>query len=261
VGGLVPASWVRIPPSPLISTQGTSPGASELSAAVLRRARAAGAAPDPELESLVARLQEVDPTLIEGDAARIAFWINLYNARLLHRLARRPVSGSMALRPRLFSATSYRVGERTYTLDEIEHGILRRNRRPPYRPRRPFRRSDPRLAAAPSRLDPRIHFALNCGARSCPPVTEYGPDSLQRELEAATRAYLEAETTIDPEAGRVELPRLMRLYRGDFGGREEQLEFAAARLPRLAQLRSGPAGLKVGYGRFDWRAERPAGAS
>ena len=88
-----------------------------------------------------------------------------------------------------------RVGGQGYSLDAIEHGVLRLNARPPYRLRRPFAAGDPRRGAAPSRLDPRIHFALNCGARSCPPIRAYGAAELDPELERTTSGYMRAETS------------------------------------------------------------------
>jgi Protein of unknown function, DUF547 len=105
----------------------------------------------------------------------------------------------------------------------------------------------------PSRIDPRIHFALNCGARSCPPIRDYEPEALDAQLELATRAYLEAETVLEPDRGRVRLPRLLRLYAADFGDRARQLEFASRYLPQLAALlRETDAGIGVRYSRFDW---------
>ena len=103
-------------------------------------------------------------------------------------------------------------------------------------------------------LDPRIHFALNCGARSCPPVRAYDRERLDDQLELATRAYLAAETEFDPDSGRVRLPRLMRIYRVDFGDRPEQLRFAARYLPQLGEwLEGGTEPRRVAYRGFDWR--------
>lgn len=112
---------------------------------------------------------------------------------------------------------------------------------------------------APSRIDPRIHFALNCGARSCPPIRAYDPSSLDAQLESAVEAYLATETSLDHDRRRVSLPRLMRIYRADFGRRDGQLRFASARLPRLAEWLDRTDRLRVAYGRFDWRvAARPS---
>ena len=238
----------------LSSEREADPGS--LSQAVLSEARSLETAEQcPRLNRLTARLNGVEPSLIEGDAARIAFWVNLYNALLLHRLCQRPVRGSIRRHVRMFAKAGYQVGGRVYSLDLIEHGLLRGNRRPPIGLRRPLRKADPRLVAAPSRTDPRIHFALNCGARSCPPVQTYRAEELDEQLDAATRAYLAAETEIDPARSRVTLPHLMRLYSADFGSRPEQLRFAARYLPELAtQLAEAVGRIRVRYGRFDWTA-------
>jgi hypothetical protein len=237
-------------------TEPASIDAAQLSERILGEARALSSPQRcADLDALTGLLPGVDPAAIAGDRARAAFWLNLYNALLLHRLCLKPVRGSILRQLRLFSKVAYDVGGRPYTLNVIEHGLLRGNRRPPYQLRRLLARSDPRLAAAPSRPDPRIHFALNCGARSCPPIRAYVPADLDAQLELATRAYLEAETAVDPERCRVELPRLMRLYAADFGDREEQLEFVADRLPELAEIRDrGCPRPRVRYGRFDWTA-------
>jgi hypothetical protein len=204
------------------------------------------------LEALAGQLHGVEPGRIAGDAARIAFWANLYNALMLHCLCLRPLRGNLLWHLRLFDRIAYRVGAHDYPLNLIENGLLRANRRAPFRPRRPLRRRDPRLCAAVSAVDPRIHFALNCGARSCPPIRVYDPESLDDQLELATRAYLEGETHLDPNRGRIRLPRLMRIYAADFGGRDEQLRFAAARVPQLAERLGGGERITISYGRFDW---------
>ena len=153
----------------------------------------------------------------------------------------------------MFRRCAYRVGGLNYPLDAIEHGLLRGNARPPYSLRRALGRGDPRLAAAPSAPDPRIHFALNCGARSCPAPRTYEPARVAGQLEEATRIYLEAECEIDRAGGAVVLPGLMKLYRADFGGSAAQLGFAAAHLPgEAAWLRENASRLRVRYARFDW---------
>jgi hypothetical protein len=225
-----------------------------LSRQILTEARALrGPEQCAQLDALTGQLHGLQPERIDGDGARIAFWANLYNALVVHCLFLRPLRGSLLLHLRLFDRVAYRVGRHSYSLNLIEHGVLRANRRPPYRLRRPLRASDPRLAVGPSAIDPRIHFALNCGARSCPPIRAYEPESLNEQLDAATWAYLETGTRLEPERRRVMLPRLMRLYAADFGDRDEQLRFAARYLPLLADwLGERTARIRVAYGRFDW---------
>jgi len=227
-----------------------------LSQAILGEARAT-TSPDGcgPLDDLSGQLRGIRPQELEGDEARIAFWVNLYNALLLHRLCQKPIHGNVLMHFRLFGGVAYEVGGHRYTLNVIEHGLLRRNRRPPLQVRRPLGGADPRLAAAPARPDFRIHFALNCGARSCPPVRQYDPAKLDAQLETATRAYLQAETTVDAAHCQVELPGLMRLYRRDFGSSNEQLEYAARYMPDAGAV-LGACGdrAEVGYRRFDWTA-------
>ncbi len=213
------------------------------------------------LDRLTAQLHGVDPDGLAGDSERIAFWANLYNALILHCLCLRPLKGSLLRHLRMFDRIAYGVGGHDYPLNLIEHGVLRGNRRPPFRVRRLLGQSDPRLAAAVSSVDPRIHFALNCGARSCPPIRAYDPEVLEDQLELSTRSYLEAETQIEVERCRIKLPRLMRLYRADFGSRDEQLAFAAAHVPGVREcLERRSRTPRVRYSKFDWTVTPPRSA-
>jgi hypothetical protein len=202
-------------------------------------------------------VNDVDPLALEGDAARISFWVNLYNRRLRESLAERPRSGHLLRHRGLFRRETFDVGGLEYTLDVVEHGVLRRNARPPYSLRRLLRDGDPRLRAAPSRLDPRIHFALNCGARSCPPIRTYSAEGLDAELEEATWAYVSAESRVDRERGELVLPGLVKLYRADFGTDLDLAELASRSLASedAAWIRERDGEVLLGFTRFDWRLE------
>lgn len=77
--------------------------------------------------------------------------------------------------------------------DDIEHGILRSNAiapasigallKLPFLARPQFKKGDPRREYVVSPVDPRIHFALVCGAKSCPPIKLYTPDNLDEGLQ------------------------------------------------------------------------------
>jgi hypothetical protein len=47
-------------------------------------------------------------------------------------------------------------------------------------------------------VDPRIHFALNCGAASCPAIKLYSTDTLEEGLAAAAEAFCASEVVIEP---------------------------------------------------------------
>lgn len=59
----------------------------------------------------------------------------------------------------------YNIGGRVYSLDDLEHGLLRGNKPHPSTGKTAFHQGDPRLQFVISELDPRIHFALVCGAK------------------------------------------------------------------------------------------------
>jgi Protein of unknown function, DUF547 len=141
-----------------------------------------------------------------------AFWLNLYNALTLHAMADAGIQNSVLESLGFFQRYAYQVGDHVVSLNQIEHGILRGNRAalvglPP------FSRTDPRIKWVLP-LDPRIHFALNCGAASCPPIRAYQAANLEPQLTLATQSYL-AECRI--EGNTVWLPRLLSYYANDFG--------------------------------------------
>ena len=62
----------------------------------------------------------------------------------------------------------------SFSLDDIEHGILRRNAR------NHIEVGDSKLTHMVDKVDYRIHFALNCGAQSCPAIAFYTIASLEK---------------------------------------------------------------------------------
>ena len=72
-----------------------------------------------------------------------------------------------------FNTVSYNIGGQLYCLQDIENGVLRANRKGVGQVRAPFSRTDPRLCVSLDRCEPLIHFALVCGAKSCPPIKTY----------------------------------------------------------------------------------------
>jgi hypothetical protein len=151
---------------------------------------------------------------LAGRGDRLAFWLNVYNALVLHGIVRLGVRTSVLRVWNFFGRVSYRVGGLTFSLDDIEHGLLRGNRRRALPPLRPFGARDPRLALAVTPPDPRYHCAVTCGAASCPPVGVYRADAVDAQLDLAARTFVNQEVAL---AGRrVLCSRLFKWYREDF---------------------------------------------
>ena len=79
---------------------------------------------------------------------------------------------------------------------------------------RHFTFNDPRAKYSMRRCDPRIHFALNRGARSCPQLAVYSSTNLEKALNMATASYCNAEIDIRAE---ICLSKVFLWYKNDFG--------------------------------------------
>mgnify|MGYP002384587300 FL=1 len=88
---------------------------------------------------------------------------------------------------------------------------------------RHFTYNDPRAKYSMRRCDPRIHFALNCGARSCPQIAIYSSTNLEKALNMATTSYCNAEVDIILENAEIRLSKLFLWYKNDFGRSETEV--------------------------------------
>lgn len=151
----------------------------------------------------------------------LAFWLNCYNAGTQLLLSEEPALYDSSLRfVRFFWAPAITVAGTSLSLSRIENGLLRGGR------------SQYGLGYLPKLLvttfehrhrlpicDPRIHFALNCGAESCPAIRAYDSEQIDEQLDLATRSYLDATVAYDATENVVRIPRVFRWFRGDFGGK------------------------------------------
>jgi hypothetical protein len=183
---------------------------------------------------------------LDADTERLAFWLNVYNATAQSVLAADPAV--FEARSSFFGAPLVAVAEQDRSLDSVEHGLLRRSHPKwgfGYVPN-PFPDAFERAFRVDER-DPRIHFALNCGAASCPPVASYEADRIDAQLDLAAGGYLAAEATYDAESRVVTVPRLMLWFRGDFGGRRGTLRFL-----REYDVIPADRAPDIDYADYDW---------
>ena len=162
---------------------------------------------------------------------QIAFWLNLYNALALHAIIALDIHKGVGEVHEFFLRIQYDVGGDHFALADIEHGVLRQNRPSRNQPIAIFAPGDPRLRWRVTRFDPRVHFALTCGTRSCPPFRAYDATRLDIQLDLATRGFINSDVEVDEARGTVMLSRIFHWYEDDFG---EVLGFV------LRHLDSGP---------------------
>lgn len=205
-----------------------------------------------------AALRGFDPARLGTPADRLAFWINLYNALIIDAIITFDVRGSVTKTPggalAFFNRAAYVVAGQRLSADDIEHGILRANRGHPFIPGPRFATRDPRRAWVLERLDPRLHFALNCASASCPPINVYTPERIDQQLDLATRGFVQTEVSVAPD-GSLALSPIFRWYQGDFGGRQGMLTFLKQYLPEgepRERLESASGSVRVRYTRYNW---------
>ena len=88
-----------------------------------------------------------------------------------------------------------------------------------------FDKQDPRYKLALPKPEPMIHFALNCGAQSCPPIKSYSASSIRNELKQATLAFFEdpGNLKVDVDNHTVTLSKILDWYKADFGKTKKQV--------------------------------------
>ncbi|MEM6767556.1 MAG: DUF547 domain-containing protein [Bacteroidota bacterium] len=174
-------------------------------------------------QNLQTQLRELSPNelavALNTDDKRKAFWINVYNSYIISILKEQPAL--FEDRSAFFTKKRMTIAQTDLSFDDIEHGFLRRskiklslgllNNPFPGRVEKMFR---------VTKVDPRIHFALNCGAASCPPVRIYKADNIDKLLEKASKSYLQKTSVYNKAANAISITPLMSWFRGDFGGKK-----------------------------------------
>lgn len=200
-----------------------------------------------------AQLLEFDPSVLQTRQERLAFWINLYNALIVDAVIAFRLKESVQEDRGYFRRAAYVVGGQRYSADDVEHGILRGNRRhfhagiflPQFAP------SDPRLSLSLQPPDPRIHCALVCASRSCPPIAAYEPERIDEQLDLACATFVNGGG-VQIEEGRLCLSPIFRWYGRDFGGREGIREFALRYLEGARPRALLENGQRLNFYRYDW---------
>lgn len=156
------------------------------------------------LREFVAAMERLDvPGMPTED--QIAYWINLYNAKTLEIVAENyPVQsikqinlGGGVFGRGPWKAKILSVLGRKYSLDDIEHRVLRKRY-----------------------SDPRIHYALNCASIGCPNLQIVGwrGETLAAQFDSGARAYINHRRGLDINASNFTASKIYKWYAKDFGG-------------------------------------------
>lgn len=215
-----------------------------------------------EFEAYVKHTGELKRVQLEATPReeKLSFFINVYNALVIHANVVNGPPVNLWQRYKFFNVVSYIIGGHMYSLHDMESGVLRANRRPIATFFRPFSKTDPRLAIAFREPEPLIHFALVCGAKSCPPIKTYTPEGIDDQLKLAGEAFLEGDDGchINMSKQEVKLSMIFKWYKEDFG--TDKIEIAqwvhdhmgdSEKKNHLAELLTG-ANFKLSHMPYNW---------
>jgi hypothetical protein len=183
-----------------------------------------------ELSDYLDQLAAIEVDELARDE-QLALYINLYNATMICAVIDRfgadysPEEDKFAV----FDTKIVRQGGKQYSLNHLENKIIR-----------------------PKFNEPRIHVALVCGARSCPPLLPraYRAADLDEVLEANMKRFVSADlfrNQIDRKRRRMQLSSIFEWYADDFGGKQGVGKFVDRYHDR--DLSS----FKISYGSYSWK--------
>lgn len=166
---------------------------------------------------------------LNTESAKKAFWLNVYNAYVQIILQEQPElfeDRNSWFGYNFFSSPQVTIAGYRMSFDDMEHGIMRRSTsKLSLGYMHYWFIDDVEKELMWEEIDPRIHFALNCGAASCPYVAVYDPDRVNEQLDITTKNYLSRTTEYNESESTVRVTKLMSWFRGDFGGKDGAVSF------------------------------------
>ncbi|MBB78481.1 MAG: hypothetical protein CL844_05720 [Crocinitomicaceae bacterium] len=139
---------------------------------------------------------------------KLAFWLNTYNSLVQIRLIENP--SLFEDKTAFFKNNDIIIGNEKLSLDDIENGILRCKKN--------VSNQNFTEKFKLNSIENRIHFTLNCGATSCPAIAYYKPNLIEKQLENATKFYVENNCEYNSDKNEIIISELFSWFKEDFNG-------------------------------------------
>ena len=156
-------------------------------------------ADETKLDNFISYLEKTTPESSWSENKQKAFWINAYNAYTIKLILKNyPLKSIMNIKEKGKSAWKIpfaKVGGKTYTLDHIEHEILRKKL-----------------------FDPKIHVGVNCASGSCPKLGNmaFTEENVEAELTKLMKAFVNDSTRNKLSKKKVQISEIFNWFKGDF---------------------------------------------
>lgn len=159
-----------------------------------------------KLDSYLALLSKNTPATGWNKNEKLAYWINLYNAGTIQLILKNyPTKSIMNINSgKAWDLKFVKSGKETLSLNQIENEIIR-----------------------PTFKEPRIHFAVNCAANSCPKLLNgaFLPHKLEAQLELATKKFINNKSKNNVAASSIKISKIFEWYGADFGGSQKLITY------------------------------------
>ena len=178
-----------------------------------------------QLQSYLSELAKETPKSTWSRNEKLAYWINAYNAFTLDLIIKNHPVKSIT---DLDGGSPWKVKRielegKKYSLDQIENQIIR-----------------------PQFKEPRIHFAVNCAAVSCPTLLNeaFLPEQLNAQLEKQTKKFINNSNFNQITAGSAKVSKIFEWYGEDFGDLKKYLN-------KYSNSKIGE-GVKIEFNEYNW---------
>jgi hypothetical protein len=156
---------------------------------------------------------------------KLAYWMNAYNAMTIDLILRNQPIASIKDIKNPWDQRLWKLGEKYYNLDEIEHQILRKMG------------------------DARIHFGINCASFSCPPLLNeaFIPSNVDAQLDLVAKKFINDSSRNSIAENNVEISNIFKWFSKDFKQNGSLIDF----LNKFSEVEISEDA-KVRYMDYDW---------
>jgi len=155
------------------------------------------------LTNYISELSDNLPTEDWAKNEKLAYWINAYNAMTIDLILRHYPIKSIKDIKNPWKQRFWKLGEKWYNLNEIEHKILR------------------------EMDEPRIHFAIVCASFSCPKLQNkaFNANDLDAQLTQSTKDFLNDSDRNSISENNLELSKIFQWFGKDFKQNGSLIDF------------------------------------
>lgn len=185
---------------------------------------------EAQLDNYLTYLENTNPNKAWSKNQQKAFWINAYNAYTIKLILENyPLNSIMDIKKKGKTAWKFpfaKVGGNTYTLDQIEHDVLRKKY-----------------------FDPRIHVGVNCASISCPKIlnTAFTAENVDTTLEILMKEFINDSSRNKIGKKDVQISSIFDWFQKDFTKNGSVIDY----LNNYANTKIKPE-TKISYLKYNW---------